>query len=1114
MKSLFGVVIIFVYIALVISVPLAPTRLRVEYMSQPIGVDVAQPRFSFAPTNDDRAQSVAGYQIQVTIEKYGASKLVWDSGTVTDGRNSTANCVYDGPNLISATPYSWRARWLDRTEVWSPWSSSEPFETGLFDPSDWLDAQWIGGNGLLRSEFITSAAQIVRARAYVIGLGYYELRLNGQKVGDHMLGHFTTFEIRILYDTFDVTDLIRDGGDVNAIGVMLGNGWYSQPSVNVGKPTFRLRLLLEYANGAVQNVLSSTDFTTADSPITFDDLYIGEVYDARLLQAGWDRPYFANKTEWTRAVLTTPVPTALLSSASIAPAVRAVETYSPRLIYESAPGVYVVDFGQNMAGVARLRVRGPAGTNVVLQHAESLRPDGSVHVNEYGNSPMWANYTLAGTDEYELYTPRFTYFGFRYIQVTGFPGVPDDAAFTAHFVHSDLDYTGSIIFGEHTLLNKIQAATRFAALSNFIDIPTDCPQRERRGWMGDAQLSAETDIHNFDMAGAYTKFLQDIKDSQKFYMADYHGAVPDCVPFYNHGGLPSDPSWGVAYPRLFWLMFQYYEDQRILSQHYDTVKLYADSLTAQVDKATGLLSFTRYGDWCSVGNGLGSGCDWAFQPEGGMTSTFSYINALDIVSWAATVLGNQQDAATYAQLSQNTRQLLDKYMYHADSHTFAGGYQEDAALAITLDLPSASNSEVFTTLVDNVVNASHAMVGIVGIKYLLPVLSKGGRGDLAFNLMVEKDIPSFGFMIEEGATTLWENWQTTRYTAYGSRNHIMFGSQSAWYYNHLAGIQQLGGDGGARQPPGWAQISFAPEMTSDSLLDVSASIDTLRGTVASSYSRVSSAPCGIAYENTPLTLTCATGVFTEVVFASYGTPSGTCGNFQLGSCNAQNTTAVVRELCVGKSACTIPNSDSYWGDPCYMTAKQLAVQMTGCPTATTPQACASVQEHDTATLTCMADTGKITSIDFASFGTPIGSCTSAFEVDPSCNAADSVTLVENACLGKTSCSVPATTDFFKGDPCPNVLKSLAIVASGCRSSSQALVQQTVTLPVSSVGTVSVQLNGATPADALIYEGTSLVWKNNAFVPGVAGISGAEAQAHSVLFTIGSGSYSFSVFLDQ
>ena len=458
--------------------------MRVEYLEAPLGIDDPAPRMSWAPISAARGAAMASFRIVVA----SGGATVWDSGVVVS--NSSVNVPYAGPAPASDTDYTWTLTWTDATGASAP-AASAPFSTGLLAQADWRGAAFVMGaagadNNMLRAEFtIPGTAQVTRARLYIQGLGYYKSWLNGEPTDAHELGSFTTFEKRILYDAWDVAALLRPG--CNAIGVMLGAGWYSEPSVKVGPRSLIAMLSVMTADGAKTYFASSLTpganslvFSSTVGPVTSDNIYAGENYDARLEQPGFAACAFTPPAPWLPAVAAPDPRTvhgSVMSWQSPASAPMIDRDYSVAAITTPSDGVYVVDFAQNMAGTTTFKVVCPNGPQwIYMAYGESLHPDGTV-LNQYGNI-MNSNFTCAGTGDVETYKTLFSYYGFRYVQLTNFPGVPDEGTFTAHFIHSAVGQTGAFN-SDNDLLNNIQHCTRFASLSNLMDVPTDCPQRER-----------------------------------------------------------------------------------------------------------------------------------------------------------------------------------------------------------------------------------------------------------------------------------------------------------------------------------------------------------------------------------------------------------------------------------------------------------------------------------------------------------------------------------------------------------------------------------------------------------------------------------------------------------
>ena len=800
---------------------------------------------------------------------------------------------------------------------------------------------------------MATAKTVTRAVAYVVGLGYYKLYVNGVKASTHELGAFTTFTKRVYYDTWDVTALMV--GSKQAIGVVLGNGWYSQPTVNVGSPSLYCRVSITFSDGTTTDVVSSTKWQSAMGPVGANDIYGGEVYDAQREQPDWSLPAF-DASKWTAAAASSaPSATVKISSHARLPPIRVGETYSPITMYESSPGVYVYDFGQNMAGFVTLRIPSgiatAAGTNISMLHAEAVHgPPPAKIFHHYGGANKEVNtYLTSGNGKAVSYTAQFVYAGFRYVQLTGYPGVPDFHTLSAHFVHTDYEMIGGISFSD-PMLDAVQHITRTAAMSNFQSIPTDCPQRERRGWLGDAQLSAETNMHNFDMAAPYTAFVEQIDDS----LNRTTGATQDCVPWYGHGREPADPAWGTAFTFIADWVGKYYHDNHIFELHYDGITKHMNSLimAASENHLNGLLTYSGWSDWCPP-----SGCKacWNNGKEktgpnssenSALVSSFYYIMELRIVARYAGILGHAADQAKYSKLAASAAVTFQKTFYNAKAKTYdepgrkCAEYlspQTTISLADELGvIPAADKKAVINSLVADVESHGwHLNVGIVGIKYLLPTLSRNGRGDVALMIAQQRTPPSYIYMVEQGATTMWETWTGSTYAPVASWNHIMFGSNSDWYYKYLAGLRQTD------ESRGWQQLELVPQVYNvergasicANLSSTSASINTPRGPLSAAWTcgKPDADTCGTASEQSTLTLKCKVGTIKSVIFASYGTPAGSCGNFQLGMCNSNKSMAVVSAACVGKTSCTLTaTSAAFGGDPCFDTRKQLSAQIGGC----------------------------------------------------------------------------------------------------------------------------------------------------------------------------------------
>jgi len=778
--------------------PQAPTGLRCEYLVNPLGVDTPKPRFSWVLEHGERGQGQSYYEILVSSKANAEEGDLWASGKV----DSTASnhVVYAGKALQSGSTYYWRIRYWDKDGRQSPFSQVARFDTGLFSRDDWK-GKWIGGKNQLRKEF-ELGKKAVRARAYVCGLGYSELRINGHKVGRNVLDPaWTTYDKRALYATYDVTGYLQPGK--NAVAAMLGQGWFK---ANV----LLLQINIELEGGEKIEVVSDASWKGTDGPVVANNVYNGETYDARLETPGWDQAGY-DDGRWSAAEAVAG-PKGVLS-AQMMPPIQVVDTLVPLKMASPKPGVYVYDLGQNFSGWAQLRVRGQRGTVVKLRFAEMIYDNGMINQENLRGARAEDVYILKGEGE-EVWEPRFTYHGFRYVELSGYPGVPAVNAVRGRVVHTAVEPVGSFACSK-PVLNSLQRIIIWGQKTNLHSIPTDCCQRdERMGWMGDAQGTAEEAIYNFDMAAFYTNFLRDIRDVQ-----DEKGTITDTVP-HIWGSRPADPAWGTAYPLIAWYCYQYYGDRRVLEEHYDGIRKYVEFLRTRAEND--LVKFSYYGDWVAVD-----------RTPGNIVSSFYYYYDVKILADMAKVLGKEADAKVYEDLAAAIKTAFHPEYFDPEIRGYANGTQTANALPLFLDLvPERMRGGVWGSLFDNIVykNNSHLTTGIIGTKYIMELLTNNGTSDLAYDIATQTTYPSWGYMIENGATTLWELWQLRQGPSMNSHNHPMFGSVGSWLYKALAGINLAPGS------VGFEKIRIAPQTVRD-LRYAAGSTRTVRGDVSSSWSR-------------------------------------------------------------------------------------------------------------------------------------------------------------------------------------------------------------------------------------------------------------------------------------
>jgi alpha-L-rhamnosidase len=755
-----------------------------------MGIETLTPRLSWWLETDRRGARQTAYRIAVAsapdLLAEGRADL-WDSGRVES--DASVLIPYAGRKLSSRQECWWRVHVWDET---GRESVSEPahWEMGLLRSSDWK-AQWIAGDTpkkhhdvpvspIFRKTFRLKKS-VASARAYVCGLGLYEFHLNGRKVGNAVLHPaFTKYDARVLYTVYDITGHIVQGD--NATGVIVGTGWYnhhSQDAWNLHAAPWRdeckafVQIEITFEDGSKTSVVSDASWLCTTGPIVFDGLRNGEIYDAREERNGWTTPAYEPKN-WS-PVRIARHPGGVLR-AQFMPPCRVTETIRPVSVSQIRPNVWIYDMGRNIAGWARLTVNGPAGTTVVMRYAEKLGPDGDV---DQSNIRSLVKTDVFQTDTYilkgagvETYEPRFTYHGFQYVQVTGLPGQAAIDMIEGRVVHTDLEPTGSFECS-NGLFNRIQQSAVAATVGNYHGMPTDCPHREKNGWTGDAHLSAEQVLYNFDPASAYAKWMDDFVDCQR-----PGGAFPGIVPTggwgYNWG---AGPAWDSAYILIPWYLYLYKGDIGILQNHYDGMKKYLNFLGSL---ATDHVVKFGLGDWCPPSPGAES-----HESPAELTNTAYYYADTCILARVASLLGKKRDARHFETLRKKIKAAVRKRYYNRRYGRLAGHGQTSIACFLYQGLVETEEVESFTKmLLDEVVaHNDHIGCGILGSKYVLNVLTDLGHADVAYRIASQRDYPSWGHWIEQGATTLWETWDGN-----ASRNHHMFSDISAWFYKTLAGI--------------------------------------------------------------------------------------------------------------------------------------------------------------------------------------------------------------------------------------------------------------------------------------------------------------------------------------
>lgn len=811
------------------------TQLRCEDRADAVGIDVTRPRLGWALHSDTRADRQTAYQILVASS---ATRLdedngdLWDSGRVESA--DTIGIAYAGLPLTTGQQAFWKVRAWDKDGRPSAWSTPSTWTTGVADSADWASAQWITAakppaSLLLRRAF-TVRPGLRRAVVFVSGLGHYEMTLNGRPVTQDVLTPgWTKYDRTVLYDTYDVTAALRPGP--NAAGLMLGNGMYHVAKTkgrytkfekSFGPQKAIAQFYLTYDDGTSDVIGTDDKWRTAAGPITFTSVFGGEDYDARRHEDDWDTPAF-DDAAWPAAVVTTGPGGTLRGLSAAAPPVRVIDTLKPAAVRTIRPGVAVYDFGQNASQMPAMTVKGPAGSSVRLLPAELLKPDGTVDQHSIGQ-PAFCVYTLAGGGP-ETWSPRFYYCGYRYLQVETTAAPDGGARPVVEAIESRIVHTSSPQAGAFTsssdLFNRAYTLVRWAQRSNMVSVLTDCPHREKLGWLEQIHLNGSALRYNFDLNAFFTKTMNDMADSQL-----PSGLIPTTAPEYPVFGekFRDSPEWGSAVLVVAWQQYQFTGDASLLRRHYAGMKRYVAYLGTRAKD-----HIVRHGlsDWYDIGPGDPG--DSKLTPHGVTATAFYYYDAV-VLSKIARLLDKPDEAAEYERLAGEIRTAFNATFFNASTGQYATGSQCANAMPLALGITdSAARDAVLRHLVDDV-NKKGLTAGDIGYKYLLNALAEGGRSDVVFAMINQSDKPGYGLQLARGATSLTEAWDANPRS---SQNHFMLGQINEWFFGDLAGIRQ---DPAA---PGFKHVLIRPAIVGD-LTHAKATYQSVRGPITSVWTRAGS----------------------------------------------------------------------------------------------------------------------------------------------------------------------------------------------------------------------------------------------------------------------------------
>lgn len=833
------IIYLIIFYAFNINAGISIYDLKCEYMDNPIGLDEKTPRFSWKLKSDEDGKYQKAYQIKVELIVLNGNsnrEIVWNSGTIN---SSTIPAIYSGPELNSFSRYHWRVRVLDNRDQWSEWSENSCFVTGMMSKNDWKGSWISDGEGLsgnskdekrapyFRKEFKVEKP-IRSARVYIAAAGLYELSINGKRVGDHILDPmFTRFDHRNLYVSYDISNLIQAGD--NAVGVLLGNGWYNHQSIAVwyfdrapwrDRPAFCLDLLITYVDGSVETIVTGEDWKTSFGPLVFNSIYTGEHYDARLDNKGWSTPGY-NVSDWKRTIIRSS-PSKKIKAQILHP-IRYTDELRPVEVKKIDDYTWFYNFGRNISGTTRLKVKGSEGTILHLKHGEVLTEFGRIDMSNIDGHYRSADdtdpfqtdiYILKGSDDFEEFTPKFNYKGFQYVEVTSStPLELSSDNLIAYFIHSDVPTIGNIRTSSD-IVNKMWNASNNSYLSNLLGYPTDCPHREKNGWTGDAHIAIEVGLYNFDAITIYEKWIADHWDEQQ-----PNGVLPAIIPSSGWGyHWANGLDWTSSLTIIPWNLHLFYGDIRLLKRGYDNIKRYIDHVNKK--HPTGLTDW-GLGDWVPVKSRT---------PVEFSSSIYYYVDT-NILSKTAKLLGETDDYKKYSALASKIKCAINSKYLNYDTGVYGSGLQTEQSMALFWDIvPSDLKEKVTNILVKRVISDNkHIDVGLLGSKTILNALSENGYPQLAWEVASQENYPSWGWWIKNGATTFYENWSVEKEKT-NSMNHIMFGEINAWFYKGLGGIFP------DEENPGFKSFILKPNFV-EGLNQFEATHDSPYGQIVSGWKR-------------------------------------------------------------------------------------------------------------------------------------------------------------------------------------------------------------------------------------------------------------------------------------
>ncbi|RNL52153.1 glycoside hydrolase family 78 protein [Pedobacter jejuensis] len=812
---------------------LSVNNLTVEHQTNPLSVDNPLPRFSWKINSSLQNTLQTGYEIRISSAESFKNK---DAVKMSKKSDQSVLIAYSGKTLLSKTKYYWQVKVKDNHGNTSPWSPTQYFQTGLLD-TDWT-AKWISTanpdtslkSPLMRKEFNLDK-KIKSAMIYITAKGLYEANINGKRISNEYLSPgWTSYNDHIQYQVYDVTSSLKNGQ--NAIGVTLGDGWYkgrigfeNQKNFYGNTRALLLQLEVEYTNGEKQVINSDESWKSNTGAILASGIYDGETYDARFEIPGWTNSGFKENSTWKPVRILEKGTEKLVGMSG--PAVIKHEEFKALKIIKTPKGETVIDFGQNMVGWVILKAKGPAGTKITLSHAEVLTKEGNFYTTNLRSAKQQNQYILKGTGE-QTFEPHFSFQGFRYVKVDGYPGLISLENFTAVAIYSDMKPTGKFT-SSNPLINQLQHNIEWGQKGNFVDVPTDCPQRdERLGWTGDAQAFAKTAAFNMDVSGFFTKWLKDVKADQL-----PNGSIPYVVPNVLNSGSNGSAGWADAATIIPWDMYVSYGDKGILETQYESMKNWVTYISS-VAKNDLWNSGSHFGDWLFYRPEDDNDGRAAVTDKYMIAQTF-YAHSVQLLLNAATVLDKKEDVRLYKGLLERIKTAyLKEYM--TPNGKLVSNTQTAYVLALQFDmLPEKLRQQAAERLVENVKSyGNHLTTGFLGTPYLCHVLSRFGFENVAYDLLMQEKYPSWLYPVKMGATTIWERWdgikpdgsfQTPNMNSY---NHYAYGAIGDWMYKNIAGLNAV------TEQPGYKETIIAPK-PGGGLTSATAELETSYGLLKSTW---------------------------------------------------------------------------------------------------------------------------------------------------------------------------------------------------------------------------------------------------------------------------------------